>query len=789
MPCWSRHPQLALVDELAHTNAPGSRHVKRWQDVEELLNAGIDVYSTLNVQHLESVNDLVASFTKVRVRETLPDRVLEEAEVEVVDIPPDELIERLKAGKVYIPDEAARALNHFFSKSNLSALRELALRRAAQTVDAQMLDYLRAHAMAGTYAGGERILVAVSELSGADELVRAAKRLADALRAPWTALHVETPREAQFTDGQRERLAANLGLAATLGATIVSIPASSVIQGIREQLEVGRATQLVVGKSQRSWWFELRHGSVVDRIVRETEGVAIHVLPMVAPEFEATNRRTTSSEKWSDYFYALLGVAAVGVLGWLAKPLIGYGSTDLLFLIPTIAAATIWGLRKGIVAGVVSALVYNWFFIPPLYTLTIYEPENVITFFALILVAVVTSQLAARVRAQADVGARSAQENAAIAGFARTLGSLSNRSDTARTVCAEIARILDVNTVLLDRIGGELKPVGAYPPDPQLSGIDTASADWAWEKGESAGRGTGTLASSEWRFTPLRTSLGTLAVLGVSRSDAGDPVPPNKAVLFMSLVDQAALAHERLHLEHDMREVAALKQRDQLRSTLLSSIAHDLKTPLTAVSGAAEALEKEPGNIEWVRTIRSETQRLQRFFDDLLDMTRIETGAIVPHFEATDLTDATVAAFHDVKGVRETHKIDLAVPPTLPFVRTDPNLLHHILINLVDNAAKYSPPGSTIRAEARREKGGIVLAILDEGPGLPAGREAELFETFTRVEGTDRTGGTGLGLAIVKGFANALGIEARAANRVDRSGACLTLSFPDGLVVDPKEGQ
>ena len=238
-----------------------------------------------------------------------------------------------------------------------------------------------------------------------------------------------------------------------------------------------------------------------------------------------------------------------------------------------------------------------------------------------------------------------------------------------------------------------------------------------------------------------------------------------------------------------MREIAALKQRDQLRSTLLSSIAHDLKTPLTAVSAAAEALEKEPGNIDWVRTIRSETQRLQRFFDDLLDMTRIETGAIVPQLEATDLTDATVAAFHDVKGVRETHKIVLAVPPTLPFVRTDPDLLHHILINLVDNAAKFAPVGSTIRAEGRRDRDGVLLTILDEGPGLPPGREEELFDTFTRVEGSDRTGGTGLGLAIVKGFATALGIEARAANRNDRSGACFTLFFPEDLIVHPKEGK
>ena len=783
----ARRPRIALVDELAHTNAPGSRHEKRWQDIEELLDAGIHVYSTLNIQHIESLNDVVASFTKVRVRETLPDHVLDDAEIEVVDIPPDDLIERLKAGKVYIPDEASRALNHFFSKSNLSALRELALRRAAQAVDAQMLDYLRSHALVGTYAGGERILVAVGEHPGADALVRAAKRLADALRAPWTALHIETPREARFTDAERTRLAANLGLAATLGATMVTVPARSVFDGLTEQIVASRATQLVLGKSQRSWWFELRHGSVVDKLVRQSSGVAVHVLPLGESEPADHGRRTPVPERWQDYLWSLIAVAAMVLAGRLIEPLIGYRSTDLLFLIPTIGAATLYGLRKGVAAGIASGLAYNFFFIPPRYTLTIYEPENVVTFFVLIFVAVLTSQLAGRVKAQAEIGARSARENAAIAGFARTLGGLSEQGETARTVCAEIARLMDVNAMLLSRSDGALVITAAYPGAPELSAIDNAAADWAWERGEAAGRGTGTLTASEWRFHPLRTALGTLAVLGVSRSDAGNPVPATRAVLFMSLVDQAALAHERLKLEDDMREVVALKQRDQLRGALLSSIAHDLKTPLTAVTAGVEALEAEPDSAQLLSTIRAETQRLRRFFDDLIDMTRIEAGAIHPQPEATDLTDAIASAVHDVKGAREGRKVRLDVPVNLPLVRTDPSLLHHILINLIDNAAKFSGEGTEIRIEGRRERDGLRLAILDQGPGLPPGREEELFGTFTRVEGSDRTGGTGLGLAIVRGFSEALGIEAHAANRRDATGAIFSLHFPQSLIIRPKE--
>ena len=449
----ARRPRLVLVDELAHTNAPGSRHPKRYDDVEELLAAGIDVYSTVNIQHLESLNDVVASFTKVRVRETVPDRVLEDAEIEVVDIPPDELIERLKEGKVYVPHEATRALGHFFSKSNLSALRELALRRAAQTVDAQMLDYVRSHALAGTWAGGERIVVAVSELPGADGLVRAAKRLSDALRAPWTAVHIETPRARTFGDDDRRRLAANLQLAAQLGAQLASVPAATVIEGLKAFADEARATQIVIGKSARSRLFELRHGSVVDRLVRETPGIAVHVLPMDAgPGAVPAAARPKRKGAWGSpqgYMVALGMVALVTALGVSLARFGNLTNLALLYLLPVMAAATLYGLRTGLVAGLASSLAYNFFFLPPTGTLTVQDPENIITLLVLLGVAVVVSQLAARMRDQADLAARSSRQNAALAGFARQLSSLNDRTELVQAVAAEIARLLDVSTVLL----------------------------------------------------------------------------------------------------------------------------------------------------------------------------------------------------------------------------------------------------------------------------------------------------------------------------------------------------
>ena len=787
----ARAPELALVDELAHTNAPGSRHPKRWQDIAELMDAGIDVYTTVNIQHVESLTDLVASFTRVRVRETVPDSVLEQAELEIVDLPPDELIDRLKEGKVYVPEEASRALHHFFSKSNLSALRELALRRAAQAVDTQMLDHLQAHALAGTFAGGERILVAVSEQPGSDKLVRATKRLADALHAPWTALHVETPREARFTPGERERLAAAMGLAASLGATIVTLAANTVIDGVSDQLADMRATQLIIGKSQRSWWFEMRHGSVVDQLVRRSEGVAIHVLPDSGEDQPrpGTAERRPGASQWGrlrDYGLSALFVALLTIAARLIEPWLSYTSIDMLYLVPVIAAANLFGLRPGIATGVASALCYNFFFLPPVHTFSIYDPQNIATFLVLVSVAIFTSQLASRVRAQALAGARSARENAAIAGFARMLGALSDEVGTAHAVCAEVARLLDVQTVLLVRDGAGLRLAAAYPPENRLGAIDNAAIDWAFDHGEPTGRGTDTLTASEWQFLPLRTSIGTLAVLGVARADAGDPVPPHRKLLLMSLVDQAALAHERLKLEAEMRQVASLRERDELRATLLSSIGHDLRTPLTALAAAAEALAEDDGNHELVTTIRGEARRLSRFFDDLIDVTRIEAGALAPRTEPVDLTDAVASAVHDMGPTLSGRPIRLDVPPNLPLVRADPSLLNHILINLLDNAAKFGAPATPILIEGRRLPDAVRLSVIDEGPGLPPGREASVFDTFTRLEGTDRTGGTGLGLAIVKGFARAMGLGVEAANREDGEGARFSLTFPVTPVAGPE---
>ena len=756
----ARAPALALVDELAHSNAAGSRHAKRWQDVADLLDAGIDVLTTLNIQHVESLNDVVAGFTHVRVRETVPDHVLEGAEIEVVDLPPDELIERLKAGKVYVPEEASRALGNFFSHENLSALREMALRRAAQSVDRRLVEHLDGLAVPGTFAGGERVLVAISELPGSEALVRAGKRLADALHAPWQAVHIETPRSTGFSEAERRIVAGALRLAASLGATIATVPAETVIQGLRAQLQTVRATQLVIGKSQRSWWFELRHRSVVEALLRESDGLAVHVLPGEAAPLP--RRRLPRFGSWTGLAAAAVLVALATVFATLVEPWIGGGAIDLLYLLPVILTAVRFGRWPGITAGILAGLAYNFFFLPPVHTFTIADPRSVLTVLVLLGTAVFVAEMAQRLKVRATVGARSAQENAAVAAFGQALARASDWRSTSETVCRELSQALDVSVLVLGERDGRLSQLAARPPDVlPLGPVDAAAADRAWSKGEVTGRDTGTLGSADWQFHPLVTTLGVLAVVALVRADGAPPIEAGRATLLSTLLGQAALAHERLRLEDQLRDVTVLEERDRLRAALLSSIGHDLRTPLTAVAGALDSIAgANPSDVN-VPLARAALVRLQRFLHNLLEMVRLDTGALSLSFEAVDLTDAVSSALGDVRDLMRDVHVDLHVAADLPMVRADPRLLHHILWNLLSNAVSHG--GSRIVINGRRCDGGVELSIADDGPGLP-GDPAAIFASFVRGAGSDRTGGSGLGLAIAKGFSDAMNLRISAAN-------------------------
>ena len=595
-------------------------------------------------------------------------------------------------------------------------------------------------------------------------------------------MHIETPRSAGFNAAENTRLAEVMHLATQLGGQVASVPAESALEGLKQFTTDAKATQLVVGKSNRSRWFELRHGSVVDRLVRGTPGVAVHVLPMTSAASASKPDRPARREGWgtpSGYAASLALVAAVTLLGRVIFAQGNITNIGLLYFVPVMVAATRFGLRNGIVTGLVSSLAYNFFFIPPTHTFTIQNPENILTVLVLLGVAVVSSQLAARVRAQALLAQKSAAQNSSLAGFARLLTGIAHREELARVLCAEIGRLLDVHVVLMVPDEGELRLQAAWPPNAAgLEMLDLAAARWAWEHRLPAGRSSDTLTASEWLFHPISAGERVLAVIGLARADAGAPVRSDQLPMMLSLLDQAGLALERVTLEEEMAIVAHIRERDRLRAALLSSVSHDLRTPLTTILGMlAEMQATSPEQAQQLAATRTEAERLHRFVGNLLDMVRIESGSLRQTIEPVDLAEAVASAVHDIRRALEGHPVRLDIAPDLPFVMVDPQLFHHCLLNLLENAAKYGNALAPIAVSARRDPSGLTLQIMDEGPGIPIGEEARIFETFARIEGSDRKGGTGLGLAIVKGFAEAMGLTVTAANRQDRQGACFSIRF------------
>jgi two-component system sensor histidine kinase KdpD len=772
-----RRAGLILVDELAHTNAPGSRHPKRWQDVEELLEAGIDVATTINIQHIESLNDVVAGFTHIRVRETVPDKIFDDAELIVVDLPPDALIERLEAGKVYLPETAGRALSNFFTPNKLAALRELALRFAARSVDRRLSDQLETSGEKADFVAGERLMVAISPGKGGAQVVRHAKRMADMFHAPWTAVVIESGSARAISGGQREQLADNLALAASLGASLLTVAADDVGDALVDQARQLRASQIVIGKSRRTRWFEWRHGSVAQDVIRKAQGVAVHVVPLADADERPEKQRESFSQR--DNIIAFLLVAAtVGVIH-LILPLISASAIDLILLLPVIVSSTLLRTRAGLWSALWSALSYNFFFTQPVHTFIIHSPADVITFLVLALVASVIGGLAGKVRGQAETSAGVARLNASLARFAGLMGGLSDRDETARVACREIGGLLDVEAIIVTLEDGEVAVRGndAYP---RIDMIDEAAVRWAIEHGGPTGRDTGTLNASDWQFHPLKTSLGTMGALGLARPSQDRVIRPDDAIMLASLVDQTALAHERIVLEGEARQVDTLRERDRLRGALLGSIAHDLRTPLTAVIAATEAIPAEGSFAEEVRIARAESRRLARFLNDLLEASRIEHGRIEPKWESVDLTDVVTSVLRDLRQDRPGARVSAEIDPDCPLVSTDPLLLRHVLINLIDNALKYSSSDKPVTIELLPMENAVAFRVLDRGPGLPADIDA-LFERFHRLEGSDRTGGSGLGLWIAKNFAEALGGTITASNR-EGGGATFEVKLPMGRV-------
>ncbi|RWB96839.1 MAG: sensor histidine kinase KdpD [Mesorhizobium sp.] len=787
----ARRPALVLVDELAHTNAPGSRHPKRYLDVQEILTHGIDVYTTLNIQHVESLNDVVAQITRVRVRETVPDSIIDQADdIEIIDLTPDDLIKRLEEGKVYIPSTARRAIENYFSPGNLTALRELALRRTAQRVDEQLLTHMQAHAIPGPWAAGERVLVCVDARPGGAARVRYARRLADRLRAPWTALHVDTPRSAGMSEEDKDRLATLLRLAEQLGAEVTTIPGQNVAQDIVRHATANNFTHVVIGRPTRSRWRELIEGSLTYDLIRNAGDISVHVISGNERNDEATSRTVkTADEQWQFEIWPYLKATAY-VVGSLAFAVLLHQFLDvrnlaIIFLIGVLTSAVTGGLWPALYACLISAIAFNYFFLEPRYTLTIQDPESIVALAVFVVVAVIASNLTVRVQRQALAARSRARATEDIYLFSKKLAGAGTLDDVLWATAFQIASMLKLRVVLLLPEDGSITVKAGYPPDDTLAEADIAAARWAWEHDHPAGRGADTLPGARRLYLPLRTGRTAIGVVGLDNDKQGPLLTPEQKRLLDALADQAAVAIERIQLVADVDRAKLAAEADRLRSALLTSISHDLKTPLAAITGAAGTLREfapalpEADRAELLSTVLDESERLNRFIANLLDMTKIESGAMEPNYAFHYAGDIVGTALHRARKIIGEHKAEIDIPADLPMLRLDPVLFEQALFNLLDNAAKYAPPGSTIRLQGWADNGSVMLQVMDEGPGIPRADLERVFDTFYRVRKGDQVrAGTGLGLSICRGFIEAMGGTISAASRTDHSGAVFTIKMP-----------
>jgi two-component system, OmpR family, sensor histidine kinase KdpD len=772
----ARHPQLALVDELAHENSPGSRHPKRYQDIEELLGAGIDVYTTLNIQHLESGRNAVAQITGVWVRETVPDSFIDStAEIEMVDLPPDELLKRLKEGKVYIPEQIAPATESFFRKGNLTALRELAMRTAGKHVDEQTLAYMKTHGIAGPWPSAERLLVCVSPSQAGTRVVRNARRLAYPLGAEWFAIYVETP-GVRLSPDQQERLANTLRMAERMGAKVATVQGNSVINAVTEFASKNNITKIVVGKSRKNWWQNLFNQSIVNQLIRQSEHFDVYVV--------GTRGESVPSERiiapgkgqplnWRRYLYGLGLVVLATLSGQLMHNLFTPTTIAMLYLLCVIITAYLWGLGPSILVSVLGVLAFDFFHIPPYLTFRVADTQYVFAFLALLLVGIIISYLALLVRRQTESARRRERETAALYSLGRDLAVSSDLESYIRAIIKRAEETFGQDTIIFlpDPQNKEtLKPYASN----QNSTIDEnelAAAIWSFQHQRIVGHGTDTLPNAKARFLPLVTARGAVGVIAISTSDTGVDLTIEQERLLEAYADLASVAIESILLANEAQNTQVLRNTEKLQTALLNAVSHDLRTPLVSVIGVLSSLQEKGmhlNNVDKMNLIqvaREEAERLNHLITNLLDVSRIEAGAIKISRQPSDVQDLVGAALEQLGSRVGTRPVNMDIPAELPFISVDFGLIVQTLVNVLDNALKYSPGDSPIDIRARQVGQEMQIEIADRGIGIPPQDLSHVFDKFYRIQRPDNVTGTGLGLSICKGIIEAHGGRIAAENR------------------------
>nr|WP_180202585.1 sensor histidine kinase KdpD [Pseudomonas sp. SbOxS1]NYU02049.1 sensor histidine kinase KdpD [Pseudomonas sp. SbOxS1] len=773
-------PRLVLVDELAHTNAPGSRHEKRWQDIQELLAAGIDVYTTVNVQHLESLNDQVRGITGVQVRETLPDWVLQEAyELLLIDLPPRELLERLRDGKVYVPEQARAAIDAFFSQTNLTALRELAMQTAAAQVDNDLTQGYRQMGQAAPTVRG-RLLVGVDGDAQAERLVRHASRVAQRRHLPWSLVHVDngSARDEQ----SRLRLQSAQQLAERLGGEVVLLRAGEVAKTLIQHAAERRASLVLVGQSRPRLRRRLFGGGLAARLLRNARGLEINVLD-TEHEQHQPRQRSMQSQVGFDYALAVVATLLASALAWAVASVLPLPNISLVFLAAVLLVAVRSSLGPALACAALSFLTYDFLFIPPNFSFSIQREEDVLTLLFFLLMAALTGNLAARQRRQLQALRDTQEETSELLDLSRKLTAATDRQAVVSAAAQHLNGWSDVQLCLLDRDGQSGWKVETGGPL-EFTEAERAAADWAWQHDQPAGAGTGTLPFGRWWWWPLSVEEGPLALLGVCAKE-GQTLSGQRRRLLTALSQPLAQALARAQLADDLEAARLHGETEQLRSALLASVSHDLRTPLTSMRGSIDSLlalgEAIPldDRRELLEGTRDEAERLDRYIQNLLDMTRLGHGALKLARDWVSPADIVGSALNRLRAVLAPLQVTTEVPAQLPLLFVHAALIEQALVNVMENAARFSPSHGRLQVRAGADDTELFFSVSDEGPGIPEAERAKIFDMFYTAARGDRGGqGTGLGLAICQGMVGAHGGRISVADGIDGRGTCITLHLP-----------
>jgi two-component system sensor histidine kinase KdpD len=778
-----RKPDILLVDELAHTNAPGSRHAKRWQDVEELLDRGISVYTTLNIQHLETSNDAVAQVTGISVHETVPDRLLERAEkVELVDLPPEELLKRLKDGKVYIPESASRALDHFFRIENLTALREISLRALADRVNVQAEAYRESKSPNVVWPTGERMLVCISSSPSSARLIRNTHHMASRLRAPWLAVFVDPPAWRQISEENRKSVSENLRLAETLGAETAVLSGEDFTQEVLSFARSKNVTRILIGKPPKRRW--PLFPSVVDRLIRESKGLEILVTegteetqPIPPPKKPATQ-----SDLKGGWFFALSVVIVCTLLAGAMFQHFALVNLIMVYLVGTVVVSLREGKGPSTFAAFLSVLIFDFFFVPPRLTLAIADTQYIFTFAIMLTVSLLLSELTRRLRVQAEWSRLREQRTLALFSLSQALAAAEGIEPLLQAASSRMAELFDADVFLfLPDARNRLELRAESVPFFSLSDKERGVAQWSYDLGRRAGKGTDTLPFAEALYIPLNGVKGAVGVARIRPHDEKSSYYQEQLNLLETFANVIALSVENESLRMQAQEAGIQAEGEKLRSALLSSVSHDIRTPLAAILGSATGLLEstnlnETNRKEMLENIRDEAERLNRLLSNLLEMTRISSGALHLKKSPQSLEEVVGSALARLGRRVGNRKVENRIPSDLPLVPMDPVLMEQLLFNLMDNTLKHTPVEAGLEVEARLEGHTVFVEIMDKGPGLTPGEEETIFEKFVRGSHASAPG-SGLGLAVARGIAKAHDGDLKAFQRPG-GGAVFQLQLP-----------